>query len=352
MARARVERSGPKPDLEALFTRFVREQLSGVVLDDQADQLSADGKFPDFACLRDLVLLEMKHLQESQHDKVQQTFKQTAKPEEVPLFFGQMTSDRVLPHLSNADQVTRAISNKVSRTIENLIRTANRQFRNWEANHSRSHRVRICMILNSDILEFSPSLVGWAISRALSLKSDRQQPYRFPYVDGVIYISEKHFTPLPDGRIAHAIGVFVLDTAQASDWKQATMTYITDRWSRWRTGTDPIAAPLGTEFDVVEDIPPRMKRYQAWELHYRRRPYLRHLPEEQLRALFYRLVLNLPSALAKGDPIKPSKEAMENIERFSHVMEEVRHRGIDLRTWPLTDTERAAYQQAMGPFSI
>lgn len=65
-----VERHGGAPDLQAVFTRFVLKVLRGRSLDDQKDVKARLGKFPDFACFRDLIFLEMKHLEAEQTDRL------------------------------------------------------------------------------------------------------------------------------------------------------------------------------------------------------------------------------------------------------------------------------------------
>ncbi len=50
-----VERHGGPPDLQAAFEHFVVRKLKGRLLDDRKNEEAKLGKFPDFACFRDLV---------------------------------------------------------------------------------------------------------------------------------------------------------------------------------------------------------------------------------------------------------------------------------------------------------
>ncbi len=83
-----VERRGGPPDLQTTFAHFVARELRGRLLDDRNDEEAKLGKFPDFACFRDLVLIEMKHLESEQNERVNETYKKQVLPEEEPIFYG------------------------------------------------------------------------------------------------------------------------------------------------------------------------------------------------------------------------------------------------------------------------
>jgi len=65
-----LERHGSPPDLQSAFRDFVVKHLRGRSRDDHKDAEAKLGKFPDFACFRDIVLIEMKHLQADQKDRL------------------------------------------------------------------------------------------------------------------------------------------------------------------------------------------------------------------------------------------------------------------------------------------
>lgn len=95
-----VERHGGPPDLQAAFTQFVVKVLRGRSLDDQRDVEARLGKFPDFACFRDLILLEMKHLEAEQTDRLNEVYQSKADPAEAPVFYGSRSIDKDLDKLS------------------------------------------------------------------------------------------------------------------------------------------------------------------------------------------------------------------------------------------------------------
>lgn len=92
----RFERHGGPPDLEAAFKVFVVEKLRGRALDDNWDQESARGQFPDFACFGDLVLIEMKHLEADQSDRLNDVLRQKIDPAELPFFYGARDANLIM----------------------------------------------------------------------------------------------------------------------------------------------------------------------------------------------------------------------------------------------------------------
>ena len=112
-----VERRGGPPDLQAAVQHFVVRQLKGRLLDDRKDEEAKLGKFPDFACFRDIVLIEMKHLESEQNERVNETYKKQVLPDEEPIFYGTRRVD--FDKLSNGDEIKSTILNKLAKTIEN-----------------------------------------------------------------------------------------------------------------------------------------------------------------------------------------------------------------------------------------
>ncbi|MET4632080.1 hypothetical protein ABIB83_009150 [Bradyrhizobium sp. I1.8.5] len=144
-----VERRGGPPDLQTAFERFVVGKLHGRLLDDQKDEEAKLGNFPDFGCFRDLVLIEMKHLESDQNERVNDTYKNKVLPGEEPMFYGTRRVD--FDKLSNGEEIRSAILNKLTQTIETQLRKANRQFAEYRARNPRKNLLSICLLLNSQI---------------------------------------------------------------------------------------------------------------------------------------------------------------------------------------------------------
>jgi hypothetical protein len=334
----RVERRGGPPDLQEAFRHFVLTHLRGRLLDDHQDEEAKLGKFPDFACFRDLVLIEMKHLESDQNERVNDTFQNKVIPEEAPVFYGKRRID--LDNLSNGDEIKSAILNKLTQTVETHLRKANKQFGDYRKRNPRKNSLSICLLLNSQLDEFSPDVVMHSVHRKMKPTDDG---VRFPHIDGVIYISEKHFQRLPDGRVAFGIVIVGGMPAIEQPWKMDLVQQVAHRWSEFRTGAGPVSG-RPEQFQSVDDIPDKMKRHEAWKLAYKRNPYLRTLTDQQLKLHFHRCIALNSLGLLKGDWPKPRQDEISNgIRRFDNAISEINSRGLDMRQFnprALTDEDR------------
>jgi hypothetical protein len=334
-----IERTGGPPDLPTAFTHFVVHSLRGRSLDDQKNEESRLGKFPDFACYRDLVLLEMKHLEAEQNERVNDTFKSLVNSEEEPVFYGTRRID--FGTFSNGNEIASAVLGKLGRTIESQLSKANQQFGEYRNRNPRKNSLSICIFLNSRIDEFSPDVFMYA---AHSKLKPTPGGVRFPNIDAVLYISEKHVQQLDIGRVAFAIIQIICVPAEEQRWKMEIIERIMQAWSEFRTGGVAATGRLD-QFESITDIPPTMARHEAWRLAYRRNPYLRKLTKEQLKIHFHRcLGFNSLSLLSGGWDRPPQEQCMAYIRSFGDTIEEINHRGIDLREFSprdLSPQERA-----------
>jgi len=232
--------------------------------------------------------------------------------------------------ISNAEAVNTAIFAKLSRSIEGILRKSNRQFASYRGRHPRKNTINVCVLLNSRLMEYTPEVV----LRAIHSKMGGHQfgAPRFEAIDAVLYISEKHFIRLPDGRNAHLIATYEGFGVVMHGWKAPIINGIASLWSNFRTGGDPVPRDGFPEVGMVEDIPDRMPRSDMWLLEYARNPYLKDLTTKQLHTHFWRLMALNSLTFVKGSWRKPShEETMEVIQRFQHAIAETNRRGVDMR---------------------
>jgi hypothetical protein len=340
----RVERTGGPPDLQTHFKDFVLMRLNGRSLDNDAPAESAQGKLPDFSCFRDILLIEMKHLEVDQADRLNATYQNHVMPEEHPLFFGRRSVD--LDKLSNAEEIKRALLSKLAKTVETLLRKANSQFREYRERHTKKNAVNICVLLNAKLTEYSPEIVLRSIHQ--KVRGADKAP-RYDHIDAVVYISETHFQILPDGRLAFAVAVFEHFGLLNHPWKGELLTRLVEGWSEYRTGGPSVHQHRHeAKFESIEDIPNRMRRSEAWRLAYRRNPYLHGLTDRQLKVHFQRSIGKASINFIRGDWEKlPVEQQALAIRNFSDALEEINRRQLDMREFDprlLSDDElRGAY---------
>jgi hypothetical protein len=310
----RIERHGGPPDLQAAFTKCVLTELKGRVLDDDRNVEAALGRFPDFTCFRDLVLIEMKHLQTNQSDRINEVFDKTVDPADKPIFYGTRDGQHIINQANNGDQVKAALVSKLSRTVETHLSKANSQFADYR----------------SRLREFTPDLVLHAVQGKMrGLSGDTP---RFADIDGVLYISEKHYAVQPDGRIAFPVGIFEAASATAHPWKVNLIEVVAEAWSHSRARGSVIPGGSDVSFDVIDDIPRMMPLHERWQLEYKRRPYMSAVSDEQLKVIFNRCVAVASLTFVKGSWVKPANEdTAVQMRLFTHIIEETNRRGLDLR---------------------
>jgi hypothetical protein len=159
----RFERHGGPPDLEAAFRALISSRLRGRVLDDNQDIEASQGRFPDFSCFRDIVLIEMKHLKTDQQDRINDVIDKKLDPTEKPFFYGSRESHFIVDAASNSEAINAAISSKLARSIEGLLHSADAQIKSYRSRNERKNSIGICVILNSSLREWSPDVVAHAI---------------------------------------------------------------------------------------------------------------------------------------------------------------------------------------------
>ena len=177
-----------------------------------------------------------------------------------------------------------------------------------------------------------------AVSRMINAGASNKVP-RFLDIDAVVYISEKHCSILSDGRQAFAMGIFSGAGCEKDSWKMQLVDRVVRSWSLARTGTEYVesdSSGLRGGFDVIEDIPEKVSRSELWIIEYARHRHLEFISNSKLKIQFNRLNVELGRAFIRGNWDRPhDAEIQENIRAFTHVMEEIKLRGIDVRefTW-------------------
>lgn len=212
----RFERYGGPPDLQAAFNRVVLDALHGRSLDENQSKESAGGRFPDYGAFRDLLLIEMKHLKTDQNDRLNKILLERVDANEKQVFYGTRSGNYVIGGASNKAEILSKVFGKLARSIEGVLREANQQFESYRNRHPRKNTVNLCVLLNAKIQAYTPEVVAKAIHA--KMRSDGSRDTRFNQIDAVIYISEKHFRNLPDGRFALGMIIYEGVNVERHPW--------------------------------------------------------------------------------------------------------------------------------------
>ncbi|OKH90203.1 hypothetical protein [Thalassospira sp. TSL5-1] len=327
----RVERNSSPNDMSETFSQFVTKRLKGISLDANFNEEAKHGKFPDFTCFNGLALLEVKQLKSDQNERLNETIENNESIDNKINFYGKRSFETSFKDGPEKEEIRRQLHNKLSRTIEDHLRKAKEQLKNYSKRNPRKNRVNICIFLNNSIGVFTPDLFASCIDRKMNHKS--KDSTRYNSIDYVIYISEKHYIH-EEQKFRLTIWSYTNVEATNNPWKDQVIEKIITEWTQFR------GAPISLQTESLQsienseeiiDIPKKMTRSEQWAIEYQRYPYLSEESIDNIRIIFHRTLLCTYISIIKGKWKKPTKEQqITYLRNFSHVIEEINRRGLDM----------------------
>jgi|TARA_B100002003_G_scaffold237077_1_gene253738 hypothetical protein len=182
------------------------------------------------------------------------------------------------------------------------------------------------ILVNEDHEMYEPDVVGYIIHHALGRTDDGSPLYR--NIDAVLYLTERHAAQVQGNLTFPLLSVESAHVAQAP-WKAQVIAYVLQRWADW-SGTPLFHSDFAAQsFTTIEDIPEIARRHEAWELAYRRNPYMRDWSIKQVRERFDEVICISHLAFIVESPHKPDDAAIaSSMESMSHLMLEMGSRAI------------------------
>lgn len=328
----RIERRGKVRPLTPRFMCFLRSALSSVALDDTQDSTQ---RRPDFSCWHDLLVIEVKSLEEDATRRMSNLTEELEKREDWPTFLGEWPVDSVVHNLKEEDQesVKGKIYERIGRTIKSHLKTASKQLAAYAEDNPRTSQVRVVVLINEDWEVYHPNLVSLIIQEALARQEEDDPKYKS--IDAVLYMTERHGKP--DGNnIAHPAVILPGPVMENCPWKNSVIDFLAQRWCHWEGARYIEVGPDGAEdiineFTTIEHIPDQMRRQDAWRLAYRRNPYMRSWAYEKIRDHWDDVDVISLFASMKDSPIKLSEAGITKLhEQFAHLLDEIAHRGLPM----------------------
>jgi hypothetical protein len=322
----RIERRGKVDPLTPRFIKFLVEELGGELLDDI--QAPSDRRI-DYRCLRGLLAIELKTLEEDATERMSNLTDELEKRDDWPQFYGSWPIESVLSNLDDPEPVRQKTGERIGRAIVNHLKKANKQLAAHVQDFPRNRVIRLVVLLNEDHEIYDPATVTYLMQKELG-RRDGDQP-RYECIDAVMFLTERHATRVGND-VAFFVGAFTGQPMEDSPWKGDVLDEIGKRWSRWNGARAvPRDAEAVNSFSTIDHVPDEMRRHDLWRLQYRRKPYMQALSNEQVRDRWDECTVRSMFAFMKDSPAKPAKdESMRNMEIFTHVSEEIARRGIPL----------------------
>lgn len=331
------------------FMNFARSVPGAELIDDlpltpeQRDMKKADVFFDGRT-----IVAEVKLLATDTAHKIDPILAPYRDTEHWPVFYGSRPISKVLAHLPGREKLHRKIYDAVTRSIENLVADANRQIRATKASFGLPNARGVLIVLNDTIDILAPEIIAHRVAETLNKKTPHGA-VRFPEIGYNWLLCETHTTavaPALNGLLS-----VVLDHPQIKD--DGTLERFVDslqqRWAAFN-GMPFFRAevPSGRVGDIpVEPFKPgapkddRVRRQDLWRMQYAANPSLRRLTDDDLLAYGGRLTCEVGKGFLVGSDV-PKEETRAGLEKWTHFLEEVNFRGLDMRAMkPHLDANRS-----------
>lgn len=246
--------------------------------------------------------------------------------EDWPQIYGNVPLHAVLKNMGDAENLQKKALDRIGRAIVSHVRKANKQLRAHAKKSKQKNLVKLLILINEDHEIYEPQIVAFALQKALTRKDNGV--FVSSDIDAVLYLTERHAL-VQDKLLVYPLLCVEGIGIEINKWKRDVMDFVVSRWEEWNGHPGIKRDASVTDFSVIEDIPPKMRRQEKWELDYRRNPYLASLSEEQLRDIFDEISLSSLLVIHKESPEKTSQEQSNaNLERSAHMFYEMAQRGI------------------------
>jgi hypothetical protein len=326
--------SGKK--LEDRFKVFVKNLDGAELIDDLTlTPEQRDKKKADFFFDHRKVIGELKSLQTDAAGKIDAILKPYQESPEWPVFFGEWDLQKVLNHLPDKEQINRQLFTAITDSIENVIKGANRQIRTTKETFNLPDAGGVLIILNDVVEIFSPDLIIYRVRKSLH-KQTPEGKLRFPHVTAVLVINVTHYTQLtPDlkGMPLLIIPSSLPDADKVVEFVQS----ILPKWAAFdgqpliKIEPEELPKLKYKKFSDTKEKKGPLTVQDLWSWEYKQDPYLRSLNKEDLLQRGRQLLEDIGARMLKGAPKTPKEQMMHLMSRFTHFMDEVNFRGIDMR---------------------
>jgi hypothetical protein len=315
-------------------------------IDDLTKEIDHDGiQIADYMFLERQIVCEIKTLNKDTKEKIEKIIEDLKDREDYPIFYGEWGVDKIIKNLSNKEEIQRKMAESATSPIEDMIKDANRQIRDTKRLFGLPYAKGIVIIINESVDILDADLSKWRINRCLTKKT-KSGTSRFESIDAVWFLDEAHQLLVRPGLN----GPISLQIHRPSEDKFVS-NYIDYLMTQW-------AAYVGIPIEFIQEenlrkeqirgrdldeVSQKMTRQKFWEKTYNSRPYLRNLPETQLCEYGRKLFEKMTPHFLKNGPRLTKKEMGQYMERFTHLLQEVKHRGLDMRKFEFNRVDLSEY---------
>jgi hypothetical protein len=322
--------------LEQKFLTFLSKVSGAELLDNFAELPSHLGqKRADAFLFGRKMVCEVKSLQKDTSTKIEAILAPLRDRPEWPVFYGLFPVSKIISHFPEREELNKSIYSAVTSSVEDQLEKANRQLRETRRHFGLGDAHGIVTILNETVEVISPQVLADKVIRTFIKREKSGKPLEC--VDCVWIISETHEIVVSE-ELAGPLSIIIpRDCASDDKLLAERVETLTQAWITFN-GLHPVRLNDQQNKLNIDAIPrsrmaPPQTKQDLWYAEYRQKPYLRVLSESQFIVHAGTAFNDVAKFLLKGsgEP-RPDRQTVElRLRRFSHVLEENKHRGIDCR---------------------
>ena len=259
--------------------------------------------------------------------------------EDWPLFYGEADVKRVLANLQNGDVIYRGMVNAIGRSVEDAVRSAEEQVTHTRRVLSLPDAAGMLVILNDSIDVLDPYVVGHRVAQVM--RRPRTGSSSADKLDYVWLLFESHIMGVVQGHVVVPNILINGESKGRFPWFPAFHHDLLRRWSEATGGIvveadapDPSKIRFVPMKDAVTPLPTQLPRHEVWRRQYHARPHLRTLSDDELMMRGSDIIRRVMPHLQKGGSGCVVDEVASLMEEFTHFLEELNFRGLDMRRIP------------------
>jgi hypothetical protein len=331
---------GPSDSLELRFTRFLEglpdaEAIDRLVLPDDPQRR----RKADYLLEGRKVIVELKTLTDDPSPKVEVTADKHRHRDDWPMFYGTADVRKVLANLADGQAIYAKMVNALGRSVEAAVRSAEEQVTHTRHVLGLSDAVGVLVILNDSIDILDPYVVGHRAANLL--RRPRTGNSEAEKLDFVWLLFESHVMGTVHGRPAVPSILINGEGKDRFPWFERFHHDLVRRWAHANGGIsvagnapDPSKIKFAPMKEATAALPKQLSKQESWRREYHAQPYLRSLSDADLLAKGADILRRLMPHFLKSGPGYTPEVVNPSMGEFTHFIEEMNYRGIDMRRIP------------------
>jgi len=327
--------------LNERFKAFISRLPSAEVIDNlELPPEFEESKRADFLVENRKAVIELKSLESDPEHKVHTELENHRNRDDYPLFYGEMELHKILKRLPDGEQIQTKLFYKVSRSIEQSFREADKQIGATKEMLGCRDAFGLLVLLNQNISVLSPELISYRVSQLLT-KTEDDSSLHYKNITSVWFLLENFALRTEKG--AKLLPSIVIDGPGAVNQPELTniLAILQSKWAAFN-GIPYVTADIRKISDshfkrlseLDKDHESLLPRHEIWRKQYLNSPYLRSLSDDDVLNHGAKLLKFMTPGFLKDGPKLPFDQMAQFMEGFTHFLEEVRFRGLDLKKMP------------------